>query len=403
MRGIAAATALVGGLGLAGGLGGCLKRVDVIECPGTHALCPLSQPVCLPEPYYCGDADMQQALSVCSGQPQLTLCSTDAIPSGVCYPDQCITCTADYGTCPVSGWQQMTQSVGKDPQAVWITSATDAFVAEGKATIAHYDGLSWTDTTFPGSTPTKLWRSPNGTLFVLDNDGSDNVEVYSGGSWRQPIMTKLSFVSGLWGTSSNEILVGGTGYVLSFDLSGNSTDMHAPDMGAEYSVVWASDDVIIAAGVALLWQSVSGVWSDVGSSLKLSLGSLYGLAGWIAVGGSSSNDIFAVATASNGNTIAVHYDGSSWTALTVPSDATMGAVNLLGVTSVGPANAIVVGNLAANSSAGVILQCNAQTCNPVYQPSVALSAVSAVASPIDVMALGKAVDGTTLVFRTTSM
>jgi len=404
MRGIAAAAALVGGLG---GLGGCLKSPGYTYCPETGAECPASL-LCLPAPIYCGTSDQQQQLLQCDDKPDLTLCSTDAIPSGVCLSQSCTACTPDYGTCPVSGWQPMSQMIGTTPSTIWVTSATDAYMAGNGPTIAHYDGLSWTqDATyaamFPSALPLRLWVSPDGALYVIDNSGSANtLERYANGSWSTVSPGGIG-LDAIWGTSANDIIVGGFRELLRYNGSTwTSVGPLSMDLSAtaEFTAVWYSGDQIVAVGGGgLFWQYDGATWTDVGTPLPVP----YNTASWSAVWGTSPSDVFAV-SASNGSplsTIAVHYNETTgWTPLSTPNGLTL---DLVAVTGVGPSDAYVVGNSKGGTATGVILHCDAQACTSVDElDSVKLAGVSSAASATDTMAVAQAAAAAE-VFRSTDM
>jgi hypothetical protein len=229
-----------------------------------------------------------------------------------------------------------------DINSVWASSANDVWFTTKGATVVHYNGASFTETSpapianKPGYHLTTIWGSSSSDVWAGGDNGSTSILLhYNGSTWTQatedPIFASRNF-------SLTAVYAGSP--TLAF-AAGNTLDAVEKWDGTN----WAVDKTLVG-----LTQPVRAMWGT-GDSKVLAVEPLdpkpsnvwtYNGAAWTvdsrisavvyALGGSGPGDIWA------GSDKAVyHFDGTAWTMMALPTTPLLGAVQ--SVSSSGPKDA----------------------------------------------------------------
>lgn len=271
-------------------------------------------------------------------------------------------------------------------RAIWAATASDVWIAgDSNATslgaIAHWDGVSWTQIQAPTQSPLRaIAASEADEIFAVGTNGT--VLRYTGAAWAVNPPPPASALGDLWAAAPNEVFaVGSTGaFHLQADRTWSSspgiyqavTGRSATDVvavgtgvtsvwngsafpGATASPIGASNDIAASAtayytisdqlfsspngstwthqavtpdtlnGVHGMWLAPSGVlWFAAGSGVyrvDTSLASTTSTTGTFnSIWGGADDDIYVV-----GNEVR-HFDGTRWSAMTVPTPAKLNGV-----------------------------------------------------------------------------
>jgi len=222
-------------------------------------------------------------------------------------------------------WAQTTSGTSQALEAVWGTSATDAW-AVGRSGIAlRWDGTTWTRT--PSSVTallSGLWGDAANRYFAVGSGGA--LITWDGTAWSSVASATNQNLRAVFARASNEVwAVGAAGTVMRFNgLGWGAAPVQGiPDAeGVEQPItdellaVWAASSTDAWAvgenGRMLRWDGSR--WNIVESEWKTALRGIYGLA---------ANDIWAVGTAGH----ILHYDGVEWQKLDNASIATLYAIH----------------------------------------------------------------------------
>jgi len=181
-------------------------------------------------------------------------------------------------------------------------------------TILHYDGAAWS---FMVSHTTEnlkgIWGSATNDIFAVGENGV--ILHFDGTAWSSMGSNTTGSIGDVWGSSSNNIFAvgsadtggerGETGFILHYDgHEWSPTPLPPPSFhDSTFSAVWGtSAGHVFAVG----GNDYPNVYHYDGSSWSaMTVPRIRG--GLTGVGGTSSSDVFAV-----GNGLIFHYDGSSW-------------------------------------------------------------------------------------------
>ncbi len=259
----------------------------------------------------------------------------------------------------VGQWSRMESGTAFSLYSVWGSSASDVFTVgepggSFESGIFHYDGQSWMpQSTQQGIILYSVWGSGAADVFAVGSDplganGYDGVILHFDGSTWSPMpgpgvatadgTVQVSFYS-VWGSSgANVFAVGeasgglGRALVARYDGAGwAEMPLPSPDNRVLTDVTGTSSEDVYAVGYfapsfglrraappsANLRTSAEGfivhydgtLWSEV---LPLTAGVAFN-----AIWASAPNDVFAAGSA-NDVAAVYHYDGASWSPMTVP-------------------------------------------------------------------------------------
>lgn len=265
------------------------------------------------------------------------------------YRDNSLVGTDDpVGRCPgkwdLDAVPHPWQVVYEDPLTfalvgVWGSSATDVFVTGTEGSVVHFDGATWTSqisgTDFVifdvwGSSPTNVYGA------VGDDDTGQMGAIlhYDGISWTHEVID-APFLLGIWGSSSSDLFaVGRWGTILHFD--GNQWSEQASGTTETLWDVWGSSPTNVFAvgsgGTILHYDGTS--WSPQASGTSVELRGVWAI---------SETRAFAVGWhTAGGTTVALAYEGSSWS---LANNGFTAPVVLLGVWGRSPTDVYAVGNV----------------------------------------------------------
>ena len=193
-------------------------------------------------------------------------------------PESCRTCPQDCGACQWKIIRGTSATVAKAEYfwSVWGASTSDVFAVGRNGTIIHYDGARWNAMT-SGVTGhlRSVWGSSSSNVFAVGIKGT--ILHFDGASWTKMSSPSTDWLYGVWGTAASDVWAVGDQRILRYDGSGWTSSYSGP-------------------------EALRAVW------------------------GSASSDIWAVGDKGNDQGGAVHFDGTSWTQVTVPPSETLSAV-----------------------------------------------------------------------------
>jgi hypothetical protein len=237
--------------------------------------------------------------------------------------------------------------------SIWGTGPANAWAVGGTGTILHWDGSSWTPQSLPdsvtltsvwGTSPTDVWAA--GFSDSCGCGGGDGVLYhYDGAGWTAaagaPDLTAMPLFAG-WSSGTGEVWIAGFGAVLHYDGDhwtsegvGSGLPLYGITGTSAASVFVVGSFATIARNRGSGWETMSLPEADVHGLWGSSASDVWAMAGpvirhrtggaWAwdvapdglslsAVWGSGASDVWAVGEAGG----IAHYDGSAWTAVTVP-------------------------------------------------------------------------------------
>ena len=230
---------------------------------------------------------------------------------------------------PADYWSPMDGATGIDLHGVWGSSDNSVFAVGSKVSngqshgvILHYDGVSWS--AMSGVTADVLegiWGSSDNDVFavgtrLLDDQWCGVILHYDGSSWSTMSGDNPDELVAIWGSSAANVLaVGQNGTILRYDAS-SWTAMSSGSASFLYGIWGSSDNSIFAVGASA--HSAPETSGSPGPAILHYDGSSWtamssGTAGILdSIWGTSDNNVFAVGAS---GTI-LHYDGSTWSAVT---------------------------------------------------------------------------------------
>ena len=184
-----------------------------------------------------------------------------------------------------STWSSATNSP-TDMQALWAAGASSLWSLGGCGDLSHWNGTAWaTSSTGFRDNLTSVWASGPSDVWALSPGvyGSNKVYHYNGGAWSDATPMQLAPFS------NNEALA---------------------VWGASATDVWL---VGRSASTGLVLRGSAGAWTAVNPGT--------GNEQFWAVHGTSAKDIWLAGSNAAGTAAIYHYDGTSYTALTLPAGA----------------------------------------------------------------------------------
>ncbi|KPA13717.1 hypothetical protein MHK_006076, partial [Candidatus Magnetomorum sp. HK-1] len=214
--------------------------------------------------------------------------------------------------------------------SIWGTSTNDLFNVGWSGTILHYNENSWEDESIGGSEIiSDVWGSDSTNVYAVGGFTGYLLK-YNGTTWtNQNWNTSGNNLRGIFGFDENNIvIVGDWGIVRIF----NGSTWQSYDVGNTYlSGVWGSSpDNIYACGsiygVSYIHRFDGTSWSQVYSNSSVN--------GLYAIWGTSENNVYVVGN----DGYIIHYDGSDWSVIESGS-----GISLYGVWGINENNIYVVG------------------------------------------------------------
>ena len=263
------------------------------------------------------------ALVACTGQvlpsdPAPTTGDPPAVIAGSCTDAWCVSAVI-----PVVMGQG-----NHDLQNVWAASPSDAWAADFFGHLYHWNGQSWLDTPtaaqFYGVSG--VWGTSSNDVWA---DGEFGIEHWDGTSWSITPRGGYLLLQEIWGTSSNDVWALGGGFTLEHWDGSRWSEITQEEQCCDFTHAWgaAPNDVwaVSDSGFAH-WDGAS--WTAPEQELSQIAEGLWGF---------GPNDVWAVGQFG----IIGHYDGAKWTEVRAARD---GQPDLFAVWGSGPNDVWAVGD-----------------------------------------------------------
>ncbi|MDB4957154.1 MAG: uncharacterized protein JWO36_4723 [Myxococcales bacterium] len=187
--------------------------------------------------------------------------------------------------------------ITQQTRAVWSDRPDDTFVTDGRGSVYHYDGVTWTSQTLDTVAFTGLWGSGPNDVWVTGGGTGNHTYHYNNGTWTNTAVS--SGVSLIWGSGPTDVWFFGTAAThydgTSFTQVALGTVINAA-AGSAPDNVWASGFDPVNGGTMIMhWDGTT--WSSMHHAAQIN--DLAVLA---------PNDVFATTA---GRDI-LHYDGTAW-------------------------------------------------------------------------------------------
>jgi hypothetical protein len=171
------------------------------------------------------------------------------------------------------------------PAKIFISSPNSVYGFTG-ASVAHFDGTSWTDTHMPVDGVQSLWGDKQSSAaFTVGRQGV--ILYYNGSSWQTQTSGTTQQLNGVSGTSPSDVFaVGAAGTILHYD--GTSWSSQQSGTTKNLTAVWATaSNSVFAVGYNTILHFDGTNWSA-----QTFPGPMYFSAIWAA----SPTDVYAVGT-----------------------------------------------------------------------------------------------------------
>jgi hypothetical protein len=214
-----------------------------------------------------------------------------------------------------------------------MPTQTSAFAVGGNLFLARWDGAKWTVDPPPAGTRTVsilngVWSDGPKNAWAVGT--SSTILHWDGGSWgvvsdfNQPVTGTSDAYNGVWGSGTDVWITGGAGVLRCKAV--NACGLESGTSGSALYSIWGSGPTnIIAVGFGGRIIRYNGTsWSAMSAPTSRAL---------LRVSGTGPSDVWAA-----GDSVLLHYDGTSWTVPAVNSELQ----NLL-QGSVGTTNPVWVG------------------------------------------------------------
>lgn len=230
-----------------------------------------------------------------------------------------------------SSWSNNTSPTTNSLNAVWAASGNDAWAVGDSGTIVHYNGTGWSTVTSPTSQNLRaIWGSSASDIWAVGGTTLHGGTVihYNGSSWELYTIPLVDWLYAICGSSANDVLaIGAQGGTSKAALKWN---------GSTWTDVRVASGFNSYAANALTCTSSTNYWSGGQAIFTTSEVTPYNGSTWgTATGFSdpvvinalwsiSASDIWGVGAGASYKII--HYNGSSWTAVSGASATTLNGV-----------------------------------------------------------------------------
>lgn len=226
---------------------------------------------------------------------------------------------------------QLSSVWGNGPDDIWAAGPRSPSPLKGNG-VYHWDGAAWSVAQTGGkSFFFSVWGSGRDDVWAVGNDGA--IAHWDGVIWAAVPSGTTDALTDVWGTGPNDVwAIGGRNpslaqTILHWDGTAWSVSRSVQSK-RPLSTIWGSSpsDVWTGGQDGLLhWDGTT--WSDLGVVGGIAAGS--GVSG---IWGSGPNDVWAVTgkydTATSRRVgVALHYDGSAWSAMHVNGSGALTAVS----------------------------------------------------------------------------
>jgi hypothetical protein len=226
-----------------------------------------------------------------------------------------------------SKWSLMVSSENTDWATsfsdLWGSSSSDVFVLNG-ASIAHYNGSSWTETTTgPINDINAVYGTSAANVFAVGQNkiasegtiAKGFILRYDGNSWSTLYDKAPGVLTGVWSSPYSEVFAVGTNTVIH-----NPEDVQTNGVLVQYNVntgsiktitnshalndVWgtSNNDVFVVGSGGFIWHFDGTTWTEMNSGTGNNL---------LDIWGTSPTDIWAVGAPG----VIVHYNGKEWSSM----------------------------------------------------------------------------------------
>lgn len=267
----------------------------------------------------CGDGERNGA-ELCDGLgPSGQSCQDFGYDVGNLYCNQL--CTPSFRTCQRLGFVPMAyEGSGFFLYAAWGSSSTDVFTAGYNGQVLHYDGREWTEgSTGAAATVYGLGGTAPNDVWAVGVRGA--IAHYDGTRWATQSSGTSDQLNCVWASSAIDVYVGGRGGAL-LHSTGNGTWTRVPIALASDRVLalWGSgpNDVYLT-GIGEIWHFNGTAWSAQTLPPAVAMAAPYLYSIW----GSGPTDVWAVG---EGGTI-LHSDGTAWRSVSSGTTLFLNAVD----------------------------------------------------------------------------
>ncbi len=251
-----------------------------------------------------------------------------------------------------ASWQPMSVEPNKYLSTIWGSDANCVFAAGWQTGILRFDGTTWS-VSFPipeSSADLKvncLWGTSANDVFAVGDFG---VLHYDGQRWSNMRTTNWGALQGIWGSGPNDVYTVGTqAKVYHYDGNEWTWAFTGPNDSILLDVWGSGANDVFAVGFthALDSEDLSSLILHYDGSTWSAMTSAQGYA-LFSVHGTGPSDVFAVGTRKSPTPpsetmegVILHYDGASWLAI---SDTLLSSTSLLtGVWCAPNGKAFIVG------------------------------------------------------------
>jgi hypothetical protein len=309
---------------------GCLgSRTQPCSSGSDSWICPADQ-LCAAPPTYCGSSTLVDA---CDGKAQFDACEHSPTDTGACIGGVCTMCAVDIEGCHYDGWTAMTSNTTVDLDAIWVAARGDAYAGGANGTLLHYDGKAWMPASFPAlpSNPSIVALSGTATDDVFALTSNSVVEHFDGTTWSDITPIPSVALKGLWSDATGKaVVVGPTGEIERYDGASWSESNVSP-VGLN-AVGGASSNDMFAVGNNGAVEHFTGTWAGEAAATIFKLQGVW----------TDGTTAFAVGVRNSGSTMpTILIRAPTWTTMTL----TAPVVDLASVWGISSTDVYTVGRM----------------------------------------------------------
>jgi hypothetical protein len=194
-------------------------------------------------------------------------------------------------------------------KGVWGLSPNDIFAIGNSATVIHYDGNSWSNSNYFDEDlydVTGIWGSSANNIYITS---AYRIMHFDGVNW-EPVYTdhsRTSRFTNIWGTSDNDVFaINEIGFIYHFD-GANWIPMNSYSIENLYGISGTShNDIFVSGNNGTILHYNGNEWSNMFSGTDLAITGIYS---------TSPSDVYAVTNAS-----ILYYDGNKWAVMNTPNN-----------------------------------------------------------------------------------
>jgi hypothetical protein len=174
-----------------------------------------------------------------------------------------------------TSWAAESYVASNSMYAVWGSSATDIYVGGAAGSLAHYDGVSWTNVAssgiVAGELVTSIWGTSASNVYVATASGTAGLGLhrFDGTSW-STVTAGINAARVVWGSSASDVYVGGdfgllrhwngTSWSTVSGFGTTSTDGIQGIWGA------SANDIYVAQASGTIWHYNGYTWTSLANS-----------------------------------------------------------------------------------------------------------------------------------------